>query len=551
MNGPLLGPVVLVKAGRCDPDMGDEQGSGFVVHHTETASYVITCAHVVGEEPRGAVTVHGLAATVEYCGAKNGRDFAVLSVPRIDCIPFPLSKTWKEGNAFLCTGWLRDDRLEGGGLIQRTVEGVLGKATRKAINADATETFESMDLRVLGDKGPWTVVRGYSGGPILDAKTSRVIGILSQQDSEKNTAFGIAIGELTYVWEHAPSDIWGGNQAASVEDQAQSDSSDVQQVLRGLRARVEKEPAFRALASQFHGQLEDAEKHILELQVYKQVHAALHDLEALCLRGQLGAIRNFPIDLKSVSFAKTALVLTKDAVIKLEKAALVETPRCEKITELARDMAVMADDLEKAINTSSAARLKIVQVKMENLVATEPSRYNRYLYEVALTLPASNLLGPVQALLASLGNTSDDVSLKQRIQDCLESLGRSYKAIDARVREHDQWQEVEPMLGRIDQFGFKELAQWWARIDSIVTSILSDAKRIDSREADLLRLDEEFVVLHEFLTMVATKDAKASFQRFRLLAAQRFYWVDEKFRLLCEEFAKVVEPLSELRKALE
>jgi hypothetical protein len=191
-----------------------EFGTGFVIHISDRATYVLTCAHVinaVGGPNR--VIVDSVSARVISIGEMDSLDLAVL---RIDEAlfdqdknrrqPFGLSPLGKKGLAISIIGFTEYDN--GKYRIGKPIEGKLG-ASLDYIPARGSVRFEGWNLEIGEGLGSF-LEPGYSGSPVIDLQSGNVLGIVHYREGKGETGKAISIDyldSLEAIWKEVPKSI--------------------------------------------------------------------------------------------------------------------------------------------------------------------------------------------------------------------------------------------------------------------------------------------------------------------------------------------------------
>lgn len=154
---PIIPKVVCLQTG------GYSAGSAFRVGPT----YLLTARHVISE---GKCQIDGQPVKVIYTSARS--DFAILEDTRpgksiaVDCGGF------QEGHRYVAVGHAR-------ALDDLTVVPLFGTGQHDGAWAVLAGIFE--------------VQPGQSGGPIIDADTMKVVGVVNAADWESGKSFSIAL----------------------------------------------------------------------------------------------------------------------------------------------------------------------------------------------------------------------------------------------------------------------------------------------------------------------------------------------------------------------
>lgn len=191
--------LVLIKS------KGDRKdiGTGFVIYRDQSASYIVTCAHVVKAVEEDKVKVNGKDATVIAYGWKSGEDsldLAVLQVEGLDLAPFNLQPNAREQDTFFTKGFFRFD--EKATIEIREVNGKLKYAKTLAIR-EGQDFIKGWELEITSEN---LLQEGYSGSPILNEK-QQVIGVVTHLLEHGRKGAAISIDALAKCWLEMPSEL--------------------------------------------------------------------------------------------------------------------------------------------------------------------------------------------------------------------------------------------------------------------------------------------------------------------------------------------------------
>lgn len=176
----------------------DRFGTGFIARRTGDIVYVVTCAHVVQDVGTETLRVNGISGTVVKTGDHLDLDLAVVKVEGLigemdDELPLEKSEV-TTGHSVVTEGFqVFDPRNQT--RMKRPLRGTL--AEQIAITAKfPSNPVRAWELKFEeGDVQP-----GYSGSPILDAQTHKVIGVVSHR-LRQGVGVAIAIEELNRIWQ--------------------------------------------------------------------------------------------------------------------------------------------------------------------------------------------------------------------------------------------------------------------------------------------------------------------------------------------------------------
>ena len=199
MNEKKFDAVVLIKS--CNPDKKDEFGTGFVIHKDENYTYILTCAHVFEDiAVDGQVRINSFAASLLASGRREDEniDLAVLRVKAFEnTSPMRLANIGNQENRFKILGSYDYD--EKGGIARRGLTGKLGE-NFELWTHDGRERIGAWDLVI---EGKYPLEAGYSGSPVVDTESGRVVGVVSHERRQGREGYAISIDALRRVWAEA------------------------------------------------------------------------------------------------------------------------------------------------------------------------------------------------------------------------------------------------------------------------------------------------------------------------------------------------------------
>ncbi|GAK56720.1 GUN4-like protein [Candidatus Vecturithrix granuli] len=206
----LMEPVVLIESNK----EGEKAfGTGFIIHQHEKDTYVVTCRHVVdsvgGDDH---VKISGkIAIVVDYSNAKD-LDLAILKITGYKKI---------ENIYSLIKGGTRKLKIRIIGYKEYVHESskCLPLEGTLIVNfnlkpKDSTKHYPAWDLKIdQMEEEDYYLAPGYSGSPVIDAKTNEILGIVNTRERQRKTGQAISIWnlvELKKFWEEIgkkPSDL--------------------------------------------------------------------------------------------------------------------------------------------------------------------------------------------------------------------------------------------------------------------------------------------------------------------------------------------------------
>lgn len=175
-------------------------GTGFVIHRDESATYVLTCKHVL--DPIKSLRIDNQPAVeVASDDAKYGFDLAVLKVEGdLNRSPLSLNPIAKPGRSFAAAGFSNQADSH----ILEQFRGTLGKPVGR-------------ESQRFGDCGGWQLdmgadgrfENGYSGSPVIDEASGRAVGVVAvrRDDPSGKKGIAIAVSALLKMWPDMPAPL--------------------------------------------------------------------------------------------------------------------------------------------------------------------------------------------------------------------------------------------------------------------------------------------------------------------------------------------------------
>ena len=169
-------------------------GTGFVIRQSSSASYILTCAHVIRDVGGAEQTrLEGLPATLVASGENEGIDLAILKVQGLSNRPvLTLQVGGNKGQTFKTAGFqaFGQDRL------LSPLQGCLGDSVELQSQQQSGERLSAWVLQIAED---YALQPGYSGSPVVDEAEGVVIGIVSHRQGESK-GIAISINALDRIW---------------------------------------------------------------------------------------------------------------------------------------------------------------------------------------------------------------------------------------------------------------------------------------------------------------------------------------------------------------
>jgi tetratricopeptide (TPR) repeat protein len=198
--------------------------------------------------------------------------------------------------------------------------------------------------------------------------------------------------------------------------------------------------------------------------------------------------------------------------------------------------------LNNAIETSSSEYLEKATQYLRQVLDLQPSIINTRLNMVTQMIDLSRIREALESIDKKLKNASQ---FKEGIKELVDLTIQ----LKATVKKHDQWQQIDNELRRIDgamtSDDISELEISWLNI-KLLTG-LQPMSKVDSTF-------ESMMVTQSFLDdMLIHRNVSAvirCFDTYRKQAEYIFHKVDQELKNLCDNLMKIGEPLASIMQLL-
>lgn len=409
-------------------------------------------------------------------------------------------------------------------LVQQGVPAVI--AMRHPISDDAAIAFSHEFYAALAD--------GYS----VDAAITE--GRVAVATRLGNGEWGVP-----QLMMHAENGrLW---QIAATPDDPRIDGASIGADL-GVLAQLMQRSNVRDLVATYRADFTAAGREIETLSNYKYLHDLLHKLHYRCYNVITHEARRFPTDELAFDNLLNYEVTLQDIVGNLQ-AVMEEAQFAPTETAWVADLLDAQQWLRRALETMESEALRRVVWLMRRVLALQPSNVNHRLSSAARALRLATIVASLGAIRNELHTVHVDPARIQQLESGIHELEVLSTQLDVLVAEHDQWQDVQRNLGRIEDmmtYDLSELEFSWPDLSIRVTALCRQHK---GDWVDLFFQDGE--QLQKALTDQNPVRIRSYFQRYHQRAGNRFFQVDTQLKDLCTELRKVGESLSTILKLLE
>jgi len=316
----------------------------------------------------------------------------------------------------------------------------------------------------------------------------------------------------------------------------------------GVLTQLMQRTAVRDMVATYRADFTAAEHEIDILSNYKFLHDLLHKLQFRCYNVITQEARRFPTDDLAFDNLLNYEVTLQDIVANLQ-GVMEEAQFPATETSWVNDLLDAQQLLRRALDTMESEALRRVVWLMRRVLALQPSNVNHRLSSAARALRLDTIVGSLRAIRTELETVQVADPQLDQLTSGIQELEQLNTQLNQLVTEHDQWQDVQRILGRIEDmmvYDLTELEFSWPDLSIRVTTLCTPHK---GDWVDLFYQDGE--QLQKALADQNPVRIRSYFQRYRQRAGNRFFQVDTQLKDLCTELRKVGESLATILKLME
>ena len=315
-----------------------------------------------------------------------------------------------------------------------------------------------------------------------------------------------------------------------------------------LLASLMQSALVRAQVTTYRADFRAACAQIDLLSHYKDLHDLLHKLQFRCYSVIAQEAQRFPQDELALDNLLNYEVTLQDISDELRRVVgAAGLPATE--TAWLADVVQTQTLLRQALDGMDGELLRRVVWLLRRILALQPSNINHRLIGAARALRLAEIVASLAAIRDALQPLNVDSTRTSQFTSGVDALQQLNTQLQALMIEHDQWQEVQRILGRIEDemiHDLNELAFSWPDLCSRVTTLCQEQK---GEWVDLFLQDSD--QLAKAITAQNPVRIRSYFQRYRQRAGNRFFQVDTQLKELCAELRKVGDSLATILKVLE
>ncbi|MCB0062100.1 MAG: CHAT domain-containing protein, partial [Caldilineaceae bacterium] len=288
----------------------------------------------------------------------------------------------------------------------------------------------------------------------------------------------------------------------------------------------------RDLVASYRADFAAACRQIDSLSNYKALHDLLHKLQFRCYNVIAQEARRFPDDDLALDNLLNYEVTLQDIVSNLQ-GVVEEAEFSANETLWLNDLTEAQQRLRQALESMESEALRRVVWLLRRVLALQPSNVNHRLNAAARALRLDTIVQSLRAIQGELRRFHVAATHIEQLENGVAELEHFDTRLNALVVEHDQWQEVQRILGRIEDmmvYDLSELEFSWPDLNARTTALCAAHKG-----EWVERFFQDAEQLQKALTDNNPARVRSYFQRYRQRAGNRFFQVDTQLKDLCTE----------------
>ena len=509
-------------------------GTGFLLN---PAGYVATCWHVVEKAAEVFVKLpYEKAWAYDLFDKREQDDVAVLE-PQVA----PGLETF---HATLHLDWFETDKISS----KVDVWGYSNPNVDVPLQCKCTISGVTNQYGLIMLDGH--VNEGDSGGPVIN-DAGHVIGITNYKDTKRQgQAMARPISRLHKIL--AEKKIRFGARVGSGNFAEAALNS-----LLGLMKEQEVLEAVKLYGSIF----EKSSGQISTLHAYKKVHDLLYNVEFVCFNSIELDARNFPDEESAREKMRIHLSQLRKHVSDADDIVNEGVERRERIVKVRNQLQEARDALQQAEWEQDVAHCNRALKFLRILLASRAqSNFNLFLNEAAKVLNMQGLVEAMQSVQRVISQAKVPSGTAEEFQLGVDDLAELGGDLEARTKEHDDWQQVDDVLRAINRNSPDLLSDMEVYLPLLMSEIelVCDLTPPEAASAVAARtgsqwtthIAQETARLQEALNLENVTRVRHHFGSLHQHAAERFDRVDKKLLQVCGRIGKVKDPLRTLVEKL-
>jgi hypothetical protein len=272
------------------------------------------------------------------------------------------------------------------------------------------------------------------------------------------------------------------------------------------------------------------------LKFYKSLHDLLHKVELTYYRNIIQNARNFPDDEIDLAILYEYEVALRGAIQEAEQI-VAQQHEIGYDSAWILKLANACDEFKGAIAELDKRRLQKTIFLLAQLLADQPIRLNISLTSTARVLRLPDLVENLDQLSLEINPSITETTEIPQFKEGILSLEQLSEKLDHLIQTHDQWQDIDAILRRIEtnlNRDTEELEWSWTDIKEKARLLCCDPS--NPNIASLLQSEQE---LDQALSLQDDSKIRLHFSCYRRAALNEFSQVDLNLVRFCDELQKI------------
>lgn len=311
-------------------------------------------------------------------------------------------------------------------------------------------------------------------------------------------------------------------------------------------------PPVNEAVQAYRSQLERSRQRILLLSNYKKVHEQLHNVQVQCYLLIYREIKRFPkqsIDWEVLAIYKDNLANIIGKLREIADEESFSVPERAWIEELIRDLDSSHAVLDEAIQKKDPPELQKARGLLSRVLSLQPSYISKSLTRLVGEVELAGLKAALENVRKQLsGYPAPDPQALSQVSDGITALGRLDQTLNHAINNHDDWQVLDsymrPIVDDLERNSLQQLEWFWPDVERQAVKIYGQSS--DPWAVELRRgaraLDEarRQAAVPGTNPTQATETVAEAFVKYRGLARQQFYEVDDDLLKHCTKVARTL-----------
>ncbi len=310
-----------------------------------------------------------------------------------------------------------------------------------------------------------------------------------------------------------------------------------------LKALMQTRPEVRDILENSRGNFEAVRHKIAIAGYYKELHELLHRLQLECyipfIRIDKSDIKNNEVQ----NMMRQYFDKLKTIIAHLRKVANRKLFAIDETAWL-YELDQVQDALQRAIVDSDSDQFQMAIQLLHRVLSRHPARINSNLMRETPTQLLRTLIETMARLLDRFEQYNLEPQEVGQFKEDIEALKRLNEGMDALIKEHATWQDIDVMLhiitGNLSNI-IDELDLYWPQLTKKSEPLYSDGNTDRTQAFRCTRKK-----LEHSMKEGNYQDVVTNFWQYRIEAGHRFFMIDNRLKEKCSHARHVGESLNNI-----